>query len=246
MELLRDAAWGAIQSLPDRFWHGLTWLGDSGLLLPAAVLIALWLMSARRTWPAAGLWVVTFGLASLLVLLSKLAFLGWGIGSARMNFTGISGHTMLTAAVWPVALWLVASRGSHRLRVGLAVAGWTLALGIGISRLAIYAHSWSEVTTGFLLGLAASASFLALQRRMAHPSVRTSLVVLTLLLPLIHQQPGHAAPTQGLLERMAVRLAGIERPYTRADLHAEIRSAPVLDHDTSGPRRRHSSSLAMP
>jgi len=221
MGSVRDAVWHAIQSVPEGVWRSYTWLGDSGLLLPAAALIALWLLSSRRTWPAAGLWILIFGSASMLVLLSKLAFMGWGIGSARLNFTGISGHTMLAAAVWPVALWLMAARGSHRLRVGLALGGWFLAAGIGISRLGIYAHSWSEVTSGFVLGVAASATFLALQRRVAHPSMRGSLVLVTLLLPLLQQQPGQAAPTHDLLERVAMRLAGVERPFTREDLHAQ-------------------------
>ena len=215
---MRDVFWRAIYSLPEGFWRHFTWLGDSGLLLPAALLIAMWLASARRTWPAAWAWTLIFGGASLMVLVSKLAFLGWGIGSARLNFTGISGHTMLSAAVWPVALWLVASRASHQLRVALVIAGWLLAAGIGVSRLALFAHSWSEVAIGFLLGASASAAFLAMQHRMPHPKLRASMVVLSLLLPLVYQQPGNAAPTQGLLERAAVRLAGIERPFTRDDL----------------------------
>ena len=219
MGLMRDAAWRVIQSVPGEFWRGITWLGDSGLLLPMALLIALWLASSRRTWPSAALWIAVFGAASALVLLSKLAFLGWGIGSARMNFTGISGHTMLAASIWPVALWLVVSRGPHRLRVMVAVAGWLLAAGIGLSRLGIYAHSWSEVTSGYLLGVATSATFLALQRGMPHPALRGWLVVLSLMLPMVHAEPGDAAPTQGLLERVAIRLSGVDRPFTRADLH---------------------------
>ena len=163
--------------------------------------------------------MLIFGAASLVVLVSKLAFLGWGIGSARLNFTGLSGHTMLSAAVWPVLLWLVASRATHRVRVMLAVVGWALAAAIGVSRLALYAHSWSEVASGYALGLLTSVAFLALQHRLPHPVLRASMVVISLLLPLAYQQPGNAAPTQGLLETMAVRLAGIERPFTRDDLH---------------------------
>jgi len=218
MSSLRNAFWDVVHHIPEGFWWGFTWLGDSGLLLPAALLIAILLASSRRTWSTAALWVLLFGAASTLVLISKLAFLGWGVGSARLNFTGISGHTMLSASVWPVALWLMASRGSHRLRVRLAVVGWLLAAGIGVSRLAIYAHSWSEVTTGFLLGVATSASFLAVQRGMPHPQLRAPLVLVSLLLPLALQQPGNPAPTQGLLERVAMHLAGIERPFTREDL----------------------------
>jgi membrane-associated phospholipid phosphatase len=216
--IFRDAFWHAVHSLPEGYWRALTWLGDSGLLLPAALLIALWLLSARRTWPSAGLWLLSFGIASLVVLASKLAFLGWGIGSASLNFTGFSGHTMLSAAIWPVALWLVASRATHRTRVLLAVFGWVLAAAIGVSRLALYAHSGSEVAGGYALGVLTSAAFLA-AHRMPHPALRASMVVVSLLLPLAYHEPGNAAPTQGLLEVMAVRMAGIEHPFTREDLY---------------------------
>jgi len=215
---LRDAFWAAILSVPERHWRMLTWLGDSGLLLPAAFLIALWLASSRKTWPTAALWIVLFGTASLVILVSKLAFLGWGIGSATWNFTGVSGHTAISTSVWPVALWLVASRMGHRFRVALALGGWVLAAVIGVSRLALYAHSVSEVVTGFMLGTAVAGAFLVVQHRMPHPSLRGTWVALSLLLPLSYQPPGHAAPTQDALERMAVRLAGIENPFSREDL----------------------------
>ena len=68
MELLRDAIWQAILSVPQSAWWDVTWFGDSGLLLPAAALIALWLASSRRTWPAAALWIVIFGAASTLAI----------------------------------------------------------------------------------------------------------------------------------------------------------------------------------
>lgn len=219
MNPMRDLLWHVIHSLPEGFWHGVTWLGDSGLLLPAAALIALWLASSERTRATAVLWCLVFGTASLAVLVSKLAFLGWGIGSARLNFTGISGHTMLSAAIWPVALWLAASRGPHRLRVALAVAGWVLAAAIGLSRLAIYAHSTSEVAAGYLLGVLTSASFLMLQRGLPHPVLRAPLVIVSLMLPMAILQPGDKAPTQGLLEVIAMRMSGADRPFTRADLH---------------------------
>lgn len=215
---LRDLVWVLILSVPHGFWRALTWLGDSGLLLPVALLIAVWLTTSRRTWPTAALWVVLFGSACVLILATKLAFLGWGIGSARWNFTGISGHTAISTSVWPVALWLVASRMPHRFRVGLALAGWVLAAAIGVSRLALYAHSASEVVTGFLLGTWVCGTFLRVQHRMPHPALRGSLVAMSLLLPLAYQTPGNPAPTQDALEEIAERLAGIEHPYSREDL----------------------------
>lgn len=215
---LRDLAWGALQSLPLSFWYALTWLGDSGLLLPAACSIAAWLLLSRRTWSTALLWVLLFGAASLLILLSKLAFLGWCVGSARFNFTGISGHTAISASVWPVALWLMAARHSHRLRVAAAIAGWVLAAVIGASRLPLFAHSISEVLSGYLLGFVTSASFLALQRGRPHSRIPGLLVLLGLLVPTLMLKPGTPAPTQSALERIAMRLAGVERPCTREDL----------------------------
>ena len=201
-------------------WIAFTWLGDSGLLLPMAVLITLWLAASRRTWPTALLWLVLFGAGSMAVLVSKLAFMGWGIGNARLDFTGFSGHSALAASIWPVALWLLASRARHRIRVALVFFGWALAGGIGLSRLALDAHSPSEVISGLALGWAVGAAFLVLQRRQGHPSVRGTLVAVSLMLVAALGDPGVPAPTQHLLERIAVRLSGAERPYTRADLHA--------------------------
>ena len=215
---MRDLFWASLARIPDGFWWGLTWLGDTAFMLPAALLIGLWLLMARRTLPTAMLWALCFGTASLIVLVSKLAFLGWGIGSARLNFTGFSGHSALSASVWPVALWLLASRASHALRVAAAGAGAALALAIGLSRLALYAHSVSEVASGLALGLAASGLFLVLQHRRAHPHLWWPLVLLSLMAPLVLQTPGVPAPTQSLLEQIAVRLAGIDRPWTREDL----------------------------
>lgn len=216
--VLRDALWQVIAGVPPQLWQALTWLGDSGLLLPAAVSITLWLSLSRRTWPTAALWVLLFGAGSALILASKLAFMGWGIGSARFNFTGFSGHTAISASVWPVALWLIAARQPHRTRVVAVGLGWALAAAIGASRLAVFAHSGAEVLTGYLLGVAVSASFLLLQRGRPHSRIPPVLVVLSLLAPLMLLKPGTPAPTQSALEVLAMRLAGTDRVFTREDL----------------------------
>jgi membrane-associated phospholipid phosphatase len=196
----------------------LTWFGDSGFLLPASLWITAWLALRRATWPSALLWVLIFGAGSCLILATKLAFLGWGVGSARFNFTGISGHTAISASIWPVACWLAASRWKHRVRLAAALLGCLLAACIGVTRIALDAHSWSEVIAGYVLGFAVSGSFLWQQHRLPHPKVNWALVLVSLATPVLFLRPGTPAPTQGLLERVAVRLAGIERPYTRDDL----------------------------
>ena len=194
-------------------------MGDSGLLLPCAALIAIWLGVAPRTRNGAMRWVIIFGLGSSIVLASKLAFLGWGIGSARLDFTGVSGHTMLATSIWPVAFWLRASRWGHAPRVAFAITGWMLAFLIGISRLVLEAHSISEVLAGYVMGGIVSVTFLAIQHNRPHPKLRWPWIAVSLVLPLVFVPIGAPAPTQDLIERIAVRVAHIERPFTRDDLH---------------------------
>jgi membrane-associated phospholipid phosphatase len=219
MAVLRDAFWGAVGAVPPEFWHAFTWLGDSGLLLPASVLIALllWLSPGGGRWVAFS-WCLAFGLGGAVIVASKLAFLGWGVGSARLNFTGFSGHTAIGTSVWSVALWMVMARRSPTVRRTAVAAGWALGAAIGASRLAIFAHSASEVVAGLLLGIAICLAFLWLVRRHPAPRAPWPVMLLGLLLPLAFQTPGTPAPTQDLLEAIAIRLAGVERAYTREDL----------------------------
>ncbi|MGJ7510463.1 phosphatase PAP2 family protein [Variovorax sp. GT1P44] len=213
----------------EAFWYSVTWFGDSGFLLPAALWIAVWLGIRSSTRPSAALWVILFGLGASLIAATKIAFLGWGIGSPALNFTGFSGHTALSASVWPVACWLAASRWDHRARVAAASFGLLFAVLIGLSRLAIYAHSKSEVAAGFALGVSISGIFLWQQHRLPHPRVSWTLVLLSLATPVLFLRPGNPAPTQGALEVIAMRLAGIEQPYTRADLLARRRKPPGIE-----------------
>lgn len=200
------------------FWLIATGFGDSGFLLPAAFGVAIWLAIDRGTRPAAVHWVLLFGACGLVVMLSKLAFMGWGIGSARFDFTGFSGHTALATSVWPVIFWLVALRRAPLVRMAAAISGWVWAVFIGVSRLALEVHSTAEVVAGAALGTLVSASFLRLQWH-RHLRVRIPRwLPLGLVLPLLFLIIGRPAPTQFVLERLAVWMAGIERPFTRADL----------------------------
>lgn len=205
---------------PHWFWATVTWFGDSGFLLPVALWISVWLGVRDATRPSAWRWALLFGLGCCVIAVSKIAFLGWGIGIALINFTGFSGHTALSASVWPVACWLAASQQVHRVRVAAASFGLMFAVFIGASRLALYAHSKSEVAAGFALGIAVSGAFLLWQHRLPHPRLSWMLVVLSLVTPLAFLHPGTAAPTQGALEVIAMRLAGTDRTYTRGDLLA--------------------------
>lgn len=200
------------------FWQRVTYFGDSMLLLPAAVIITLALMvkSSRRcvVW----YWLLTFGLAGLTVALSKMLFLGYGIGSSRFNFTGFSGHSAMSATLWPIMLWLLSGQGSRWGRLILISSGYVLAIVVSVSRLVLQAHSFSEVITGLLLGSLCSGLFLLSQRQTRCKGFTLPQILLVLLLPLLLLLYGHAATTQQFLESLAAHIAGLEKPWTRADL----------------------------
>ena len=62
-------------------WLFITNFGDSSVMLPCAVLIALWLLAGLSA-RAALLWLLLFGAASLSVALSKIYAVCWH-GDAR-------------------------------------------------------------------------------------------------------------------------------------------------------------------
>ncbi|AHG21839.1 hypothetical protein Z042_21135 [Chania multitudinisentens RB-25] len=211
-------------------WHFLTFFGDSMLLLPCAAIIFIILIlspaSRKPTWE----WTLLFGGVSAVVCVSKLAFMGWGIGSREFDFTGFSGHSALSASIWPVMLWLLSSRFSRAIRRAAVIMGYILAIAVGYSRLAIHVHSTSEVITGLVLGLIVSSTFLLLQRGTTPPRLSYRKIGATLILPLILINTGSAAPTQSLLERIAVTIAPVERPFIRADLHKAPTSSISAKH----------------
>lgn len=187
-------------------------LGDSRLLLPAAVVLIAFGAFQRSRWSLR--WAGSLCVIGTLVLGSKLAFLGWGIGLARLDFTGFSGHAALSALIWPVLLAIGLTTPRPHWGAG---AGLMLAAAIAYSRLPLNAHSWSELVSGWLLG--ASGAVWTLRRLDASPTARpgwlaTALVV-GAFMPLAFPQ----ATTHEAVVRLATTLSGAKVPHARSTLH---------------------------
>ncbi|GGF28330.1 phosphoesterase [Aliidongia dinghuensis] len=195
-------------------WTLITGFGDSAVMLPAALAIALWL-AAGGAWRQALVWLVAFGAGTALVAATKIAFMGWGVGNASLDFTGISGHTTLATAVILTALHLL-SRGLPRAhRLGLLVAGSVSALAVGLSRLALDAHSVSEVLAGLVIGSLVAGGFAAGSRRLPAPNLAPGVMIAALALVCLTLH-GHQANSQELITRLALYLSGHGEAYTRA------------------------------
>ncbi len=194
-------------------WLKITNLGDVTIMAAAAVAIMAGL-ALERAWRMALLWGLLFALAMALVLATKIAFVGWGIGIRSLDFTGFSGHSMRAAAVSPVLAYLIVQNASPFVR-GLGIAaGLTLGVLIGISRLALHTHSISEVVAGCLLGAAVSLSFIWVLSRARKVALSRPLVAFCLVTVLLLPRT-EPVSSQGWIVSISLFLSGHDRPFVR-------------------------------
>jgi len=191
-------------------WATLSQLGDSRWLLPLGLVLILFGPKESRALRIR--WGAGLAISGGLTLASKLAFLGWGIGWARLDFTGFSGHATLTAAVYPVTVYL-AAYGRLPQPLLWALLGSLLAAMVAYSRLPLNAHSSSEVISGWLLGTAATV--FALSGRSIGwttplPTLAASVVV-GLALPMLTP----AVRTHDLVIGLATELSGRDQVFNR-------------------------------
>lgn len=205
-------------------WITITNFGGAAVTVPAAAALTLWLLCARA-WRMALTWVALFGVASLVVAASKVMFLGWGLGVRELDFTGVSGHTMLAATVYPVIIWLLLRRLTWPWRV-LGMAAVTVAsVAVGASRVALSAHSISESVAGCAVGFAVCAAFAWFTRHDEAPNLKT-LPMAASLFVLVMWLHGERVPTQRWITHIALTLSGREQPFRRISWHARKPSPP--------------------
>jgi len=88
----------------------------------------------------------------LAVAASRFAHTVWGVEIAALNFTVISGHSMLASAIYPTTFAICATQAKPRTAMLAHLFGIAWALAIGVSRVLMGLHSTAEVVTGWLLG----------------------------------------------------------------------------------------------
>ncbi|MBC8750784.1 MULTISPECIES: phosphatase PAP2 family protein [Paraburkholderia] len=200
--------------LPIHLWYSITSLGGAGLTLPLAFAIAMWL-AVGYSWRLSACWLALLGTAIGVVTVTKLAFLGWGVGVRELDFTGVSGHSMLSTAVYPVTLFLMLLPTRRAIRLLGVLAGLAAGLTVGLSRVVLSAHSPSEAVTGCLVGALAALMFVRIAwnaepGRLSALPVAVSMMVLAILMHGVH------VPTQRWVTHIALKVSGHERPFIRA------------------------------
>ena len=184
------------------------------LLLPAALAAVLMLAQKHATKPLAVGWMAALALAIVATTVSKVAFMGWGIGIPDIDFTGISGHTMLAMAVYPLLFSTLASQLPPLQQRLSVAAGFVLALLVGQSRLAIDVHSVSEVLAGAMVGGAVSLSVL-LKNRMPRKVTNRWLVVIFCGFFGVSLLSASQVNPHSWVTEFALMLSGRTTPYAR-------------------------------
>lgn len=197
-------------------WSEITHFGDITITSLAALAITAWLL-AENEKRLALLWCVLFGSAMTLVVATKMAFIGWGIGIRSLDFAGFSGHAMRAAAVLPVLFYLLLERTPGWVRVSGAVCGLGFAALISVSRVFLNAHSISEVVAGWVLGAAVSILFIRVANASLRVHVFNPLRIAVSVLALLQAPYVHPAPTQQWLTQITLYVTGHEQPYPRAE-----------------------------
>ncbi|SAL55284.1 PA-phosphatase-like phosphoesterase [Caballeronia cordobensis] len=224
--------------LPLSVWISITALGSVGVMGPAALIVAAWLAVGYR-WKYAGAWLALLGAASGLVALSKIAFIGWGIGMRHLDFTGISGHALMSTAVLPVAIFVALLPARGALRAAGVAAGLLLGVWVGVSRVVLNAHSVSEVVAGCMLGAIVALAFVRIAWRAEAGKLSPAPVAASLAVVVVALH-GVPVPTQHWITEIALGLSGHERPYVRASWKAKRDRAP--DRRTELPRQLHAAA----
>lgn len=216
-------------------WALFTRLGEAQILLPAMAAALLWLARQAPGRRLAGRWLAATAGAALVTTASKVAFIGWGLGHASLDYTGISGHAMFAAAVLPVLAGVLAG-GAIGPGAGRAVgAGMVVAALIAVSRVVTGAHSVADVVLGFTLGGLAAA--LVLRDRSpvltaAPGRLAAGLAAWFLVLPFVAPDPR----THEWVTALSLAVSGRDQPYTLQQLR---RSQPPAAPPRSGGLPQH-------
>jgi hypothetical protein len=183
--------------------------GGITVMIPAAIIIAVWLRYSKP-W-ALRTWVMTVGVTYSIVAVSKLLFKGWGISFQYVDIAVLSGHAMNTCLMLTVGSSLVARQFNSAWRWPAAVAGILISAGFSAYCVAPYIHPLNEALAGAALGISAAIGFLwriEPAEIKVPPAFIGGGLVLLLACALV---PKYNAEL--LLNRVAVSLSGAEQAH---------------------------------
>jgi membrane-associated phospholipid phosphatase len=183
-------------------WVFVTDCGDSAVMVPLALLTAIFLFVAgsRRL---AIFWCVAVGGSAVAIALLKLAFGGCGYPLTRFAIASPSGHSALSTAVYGALTLLVAANLNRRWRVFVYAGAAILIVGIALSRVVLHDHNLAEIVIGLTVGAGGVAVFRAGIRQGQAPTLRLGWLLLGAVAVVVVMHG-----TRWMIEPAVHRLAG--------------------------------------
>jgi membrane-associated phospholipid phosphatase len=183
--------------------EAITDLGDSGLLLPGAVMVfvTLWLARARRRAIA---WAAAIALCCGIMVALKIGLVPCGKPWLGRNLANPSGHAALAATFYGslTLLWLDGIT-SVAGRVAVVVGATVGIVAIAASRVFIHVHTAPEVALGLGVGLISIVAFDLGRGRGPVPRLALPLILLLLVGGAVALY-GRRAGAEDLIRRAAV------------------------------------------
>lgn len=173
----------------------LTDLGDSTLLLPASLVLVLYLLGSGWRRAAVAL-AASVALCIGLTVTAKVGFQFCAPEAGPLGIHSPSGHTAFATAFYGSGALLLGTGRTVRTRASLLMVSVLIAVAVAWSRLRLHFHTGPEILAGFLLGLLALSCFrLWWTEREATPlSPFPVLATVTILFLATH---GHHLPGEG-------------------------------------------------
>jgi hypothetical protein len=188
-------------------------IGDSTLMIPVAAAIATFLL-LNRAWNLTLWWAVLFLSSLALVIVSKIAFIGWGFGIKTIDYKAISGHATLTAAVLPVMFNLILQIlkfGPHHAGIFL---GLSLAFFVSVCLVVYGFHTSSEAIFGSMLGSIVSLFFLRIVAGSSKIFCFSACAIIMSITTFILLHYAILISAQYWMTSIALHLSGHDTPYS--------------------------------
>lgn len=162
----------------------LTVMGDARLVLPVMAVLAWlwWRQNPRMAWE----WIALLVLLAVTVVASKLLYKVFGVDWRTVGFFTVSGHSALSAALYPVLGHALLADAAPRGQRAATLAGIGVAVLIAVSRVLTHRHTPVEIVAGLVVGLAVAGVMLhRWSGRLRVPMRATPLVLGTVMAAML-------------------------------------------------------------
>lgn len=149
------------------FMKGATWLGSNAVVIPVALIVGAVFVRRRRSYrPLAQLAAAVVSSILLYDVVKAVVYRARPPVAVRLvHVSGSSfpsGHATVSVAVWGAIALVFASGRRVRTKVLLGAAAGMISLVVGVSRLYLGVHWFTDVVGGFALGAATLSCIAAL------------------------------------------------------------------------------------